>query len=61
MPTSLLTEELLNVRNYERVAVGRIAFERGFIDQIPPQFRPKSGGPLKRLAEKLGVSRPPFA
>jgi hypothetical protein len=61
IPVRHFTPELLNVRNYDGITVGRLALDRGFGDQIPPTLRPRPPGPIKRLTEKLGITRPPFA
>ncbi|HYD85213.1 MAG TPA: ankyrin repeat domain-containing protein, partial [Opitutus sp.] len=60
VPLGLLTEENLNVRNYEGVSVGRTAINCGYSEHIPAPFRPKERGPIGRFLERIGATRPPF-
>jgi hypothetical protein len=56
-----MASSLFNVRNYNSITLGRLAVDRGNIDQIPLSPQPKPPYPLRRLGLKLGISRPPFA
>ena len=60
VPPALFTPELLNVRNYDGVTVGRLAIQGGFTGQIPPDLRPKSPGAVSKLLTRLGMRRSPF-
>jgi hypothetical protein len=45
------------VRNYDGVAVGRVAVTRGFANQLPPDVRPKPPGLVRRALIRLGLAR----
>jgi hypothetical protein len=56
----LFTAELLSVRNYVGLSVGRIAVTRGFSSQLPPLLRLKPPGPVGKLLIRLGLMRQPY-
>ncbi len=60
IPPQLLTRERMGTRNYDGVSVAQTALDRGFLDQIPEDARPRSVNAFSRFLRKLSNTRAPF-